>query len=278
MAQKATDPSQMRFNDQEKITGPFADDKYLEGRSPILAGRLPAKITHEFVMLGGERIAISRVKAANGADNEPLIVYCPGNASDRLRVALYYTDKVLPWGEVLMFDYPGYGDSTGEPLATSFTAMRKDMGPWLDGLAHGRPLIFWGHSIGGLICPGIVAESREADAVILETTGPSFATIAEDQKPWFAPFIRTHVIDDLKPYDTPELLKDFRGRILVLGAGKDTTLPPRLARSLADALKARGLNVEYREYAAANHHSAALNAQFATDAKAFFAAVTDVNR
>jgi pimeloyl-ACP methyl ester carboxylesterase len=151
------------------------------------------------------------------------------------------------------------------------------MGPWLDSLARGRPLIFWGHSIGGLICPSIVAESREADAVILETTGPSFAAVAEDRKPWFAPFIRTHVTDDLKPYDTAELLKDFKGRIMVLGAGKDTTLPPRLARSLAEALTAKGLNIQYWEYPAANHHSAALNPQFVEDARPFFAVATNVN-
>jgi hypothetical protein len=44
---KATDPIQMRINGQEKITGPFVDDKFLEGRSPLLAGHLPAKIKHD---------------------------------------------------------------------------------------------------------------------------------------------------------------------------------------------------------------------------------------
>lgn len=273
LPRKAADISQLDFVDQATITGPFS-----AARPPNLNGRPPATVVHEFMKLGGETIAVSHVKAANAAPNEPLIVYCPGNASDRYHVALYYTDKVLPWGEILMFDYPGYGDSSGKPLGKSFAAMSADMGPWIDAQAHGRPLVFWGHSIGGLVCPGIVAQSREADAVILETTGPSFATLAEDRKPSFAPFIRMHVVKDLVPYDTAGMLAGFKGKILVLGAGKDTTLPPHLAQQLADGLKAEGLDVTYWEYETANHHTAALNRQFAEDAKPFFVGVADVNR
>jgi pimeloyl-ACP methyl ester carboxylesterase len=180
---------------------------------------------------------------------------------------------VLPWGEVLMFDYPGYGDSTGTPTTESFSALRQDMGSYIDGLARGRPLVLWGHSIGGLICSGLAEVSREADAVILETTGPSFAVIAETLKPWFAPFVKTAVKDSLRTYEVSELLKDFKGPIFVVGAGKDERLPVKLARSLAAALKGRGLRVAYHEYPGANHFNAALNSTFAGDAVAFFKTV-----
>jgi pimeloyl-ACP methyl ester carboxylesterase len=273
---KATDPIQMRINGQEKITGPFADDKFLEGRSPLLAGPLPAKIKHDFVSLGGERIAISRVTSAKSDGSEPLILYCGGNAGDRIHSGLNFTDKVLPWGEVLMFDYPGYGDSTGAPRMRFMTPLQKDMPAYVDGLARGRPLIFWGHSLGGLICPDIARLSREVDAIVIETSAPSALALANTRKPGIVSFIALDLVEGLEDYDTPNALADFDGPILVLGAGKDAVIPVQQARNLAEQLKATGRKFQYLEFAQAGHGNAAMNSMFAKDALAFFQSVSDL--
>ena len=133
--QKATDPADMQLWHQDWITGPFADENYLAGRAPHLEGRLPATVTHDLRSFGGERIAITRVKSKNGAADEPLIVHCGGNATDRFGMGGYYSDKVLPWGEALIFDYPGYGDSTGSPSVATFNKVLGEMAPWLDQIA-----------------------------------------------------------------------------------------------------------------------------------------------
>lgn len=273
---KATDPSQMHIDGEEKITGPFADDKFLQGRSPLLAGHLPAKIKHDFVPLGGERIAISRITSAKSDGTEPLILYCGGNAGDRTHSGLNFTDKVLPWGEVVMFDYPGYGDSTGAARMRFMTPVQKEMPAYIDELAKGRPLVFWGHSLGGLICPEIARLSREVDAIVIETSAPSSLALANTRKPGFASFVSLDLVDGLSDYDTPKALADFSGPILVLGAGKDAVIPVRQARDLADQLKAAGRKVEYHEYAQASHASAAMNSLFAKDARSFFESVSDL--
>jgi pimeloyl-ACP methyl ester carboxylesterase len=276
VAHKATDPSQMRIEGEEKITGPFADDKFLQGRSPLLTGHLPARIRHDFVALGGERIAISRITSAKSDGTEPLILYCGGNGSDRIHSGLTISDKVLPWGEVLMFDYPGYGDSTGAPTMRYMTPLQKEMPSYIDGLVKGRPLVFWGHSLGGLICPDLARLSTEVDAIVIETSAPSSLALANTRKPGIVSFISLDLADGLEDYDTPSALASFTGPILILGAGKDAVIPVQQARNLADQLRAAGRTVDYREYAQASHRSAAMNSTFAKDALVFFGSIADL--
>jgi pimeloyl-ACP methyl ester carboxylesterase len=175
-----------------------------------------------------------------------------------------------------MFDYPGYGDSTGAPRMRFMTPLQKDMPAYIDGLAKGRTLIFWGHSLGGLICPDIARLSREVDAIVIETSAPSALALAKTRKPGIVSFISLDLVDGLEDYDTPNALAGFDGPILVLGAGKDAVIPVQQARNLAEQLKAAGRNVEYREYGQAAHNNAAMNSIFAKDALAFFQSVSDL--
>ncbi|HEX5005669.1 MAG TPA: alpha/beta hydrolase, partial [Hyphomonadaceae bacterium] len=273
VAQKATDPSQMRLADEERIADPAKLNRALIDVFPNLAERLPAKVTHQFVEIAGQRIALTRVKAANGGETEPLLVFCAGQSGGRTTRGALYAAKLLTWGEAIVFDYPGYGDSTGEPTLEAMTAFEKAFPAWLDAQAKNRPLILWGHSMGGLICPQIAAGSREVDALVLETTAPNAADLAETRKPWFAPV--TLKLKEGLVYDTPAALAGFKGPVLVLGAGKDTVIPVRLARSLYEQLKANGVDVTYLEYSNTHHQNTALNHTFAKDGAAFFAKVSD---
>jgi pimeloyl-ACP methyl ester carboxylesterase len=275
IARQATDPAEMRLAGQEKITNPAQLDPQL-ARIPNLKGRLPATVTHEFVEIAGQRIAVTRVKAANASNSEPLIAYCAGQAGGRYHPLSYiYAAKLLIWGEAIIFDYPGYGDSTGEPTLENMAAFEKAAPAWLDTLAQNRPLVLWGHSLGGMICAQIAQGSREADAIVLETTAPNAADLAETRKPWFAP-VTLNLKDGLL-YDVPAALAGFRGKIVVVGGGKDTVIPVRLARSLAEQLKAAGLDMTYLEYASASHQTATMNSGFARDAGPIFAGVADRN-
>jgi pimeloyl-ACP methyl ester carboxylesterase len=275
IAQKAIDPAQMRLAGQEKITDPAQLDPQLAAM-PNLKGRLPATVTHEFVEIAGERIAVTHVKATNVRDGEPLIAYCAGQAGGRYHpLSFAYAAKVLAWGEAIIFDYPGYGDSSGEPMLENMAAFEKAAPAWIDAQAQDRPLILWGHSLGGMICPQIAKGSREVDALVLEATAPNAADLAETRKPWFAPV--TLKLKDGLLYDVPAALAGFKGKIVVLGGGKDTIIPARLARSLADQLKAEGLDVTYLEYAGADHQNTALNSEFIRDAEPIFAGIADRN-
>ena len=92
-------------------------------------------------------------------------------------------------------------------------AFQNDLPGYLDRLATSRPLVLWGHSLGGPICAAVASKSRQVDAVILETTAPSFADIMEVRKPWFTPpTIQLELVEGLKTYDIPAALAGFNGR------------------------------------------------------------------
>lgn len=275
-AEKATTASELKLDAEERLTrpGPFSRDF---GRVfPNFPDRIPARIEHDFISLGGERIAITRIAGANATSDEPLIVYCGGQSGDRRSNGTVYAGKLLPWGEALLIDYPGYGDSSGEPTVAAMLAFQGSLPAYIDALAVDRPLILWGHSLGGPICAAVASKSTQVDAVILETTAPSFADIMDVRKPWFTPpTVQLELVEGLKTYDVPAALAGFSGPIMVLGADKDQVFPVELERSVADKLKKRGLAVTYLEYEAADHLNSALNGFFVRDAAGFFANLTN---
>jgi pimeloyl-ACP methyl ester carboxylesterase len=265
-ARRAASTAEMNFPDQRMLTERTA-------RGP-LQGRLPAIVTHEFVDLGGERLATSRVVPANARAGEPLIVHCGGNATDRINAGVFYSEAILRWGEALLFDYPGYGDSSGRPSIATFNATLPALGSWIDARAKGRPLVLWGQSIGGLICSRLASHSREVDAVILETTGVSPVKMVQE-KARSIPFLNVRVHGGFEDYDIARLLKGFTGPVLVVGAGRDEVLPPVLARNLSKALTVEGLDVTYLEVAGADHMTASRTPDFDSAAQAFFSRVKD---
>jgi len=275
-SQKATTVADLKLDAEERLTrrGPFSVDF---GRIfPNFPDRIPARISHDFIDLGGERIAITRVAGFNGADDEPLIVHCGGETGDRRSHGTVYAGKILPWGEALLMDYPGYGDSGGQPTISAMLQFQTSVAAYIDGLANSRTLILWGHSLGGPVCASIASQSRQVDAVILETTAPNFSEVMDARKPWFTPpTLQLELTEGLKSYDVATALAEFSGPILVLGAGRDEVFPVALARCVAARLQQQGLAVTYLEYAAADHMNAALNGYFVRDAAGFFANLTN---
>lgn len=275
-SQKATTVADLKLDAEERLTrrGPFSVDF---GRIfPNFPDRIPARISHDFIDLGGERIAITRVAGFNGADDEPLIVHCGGETGDRRSHGTVYAGKILPWGEALLMDYPGYGDSGGQPTISAMLQFQTSVAAYIDSLANSRTLILWGHSLGGPVCASIASQSRQVDAVILETTAPNFSEVMDARKPWFTPpTLQLELTEGLKSYDVATALAEFSGPIMVLGAGRDEVFPVALARSVAARLQQQGLAVTYLEYAAADHMNAALNGYFVRDAAGFFANLTN---
>lgn len=233
-----------------------------------------AQARHGFLGAGAARIAYTVVTRDGASADRPLIVYCGGNAGDRYGSGVIYAQKALRYGDVVLFDYPGYGDSPGEPNARSLDGMAPLVSAFAVGQARGRPLIFWGHSLGGFVCSRIARDTPQTDGVILEATARNAREIGQAWRPWFAaPFVRVRVEESLASYDVAGALADMRAPILVLGAGRDNTLPVRLSRSLADALRAEGADITYVEFPRARHVDISWQPDFPAAASSFFASV-----
>lgn len=231
-----------------------------------------AEARHGFVGSGDTRIAYTFVSRPGA--NRPVIFYCSGNGSDRFNSGVVFAQKTLPWGDVVMIDYPGYGDSPGEPSAAALERAAPDLSALATELSRGRQLVFWGHSLGGFVCSRLVRETPGIDGVILEATARNALEIGRAWRPWFATlFLRLSVDESLANFDVADTLRDYRGPILLMGAGRDRTLPIRLSRSLNEALRTQGARVTYVEFPRAQHVDIAWQPQFRAVASPFFASL-----
>jgi pimeloyl-ACP methyl ester carboxylesterase len=204
-------------------------------------------VVHERVVLGGEAIAVTTV----GVDAGPLIVSCFGNASDRYEHGVDYIAKIAPFGQVMLWDYPGYGDSSGAATVGAVDRVAADFVPLIEARADGRPIIYWGHSLGGFVCSNLAAGTQNVDGVILETTAASIQSVAAAWTPSSIP-LKVTFDEGLLRYDIPRALQNVDAPLLIIGAGRDRVLPVGLSRELADALP----NAAYLEIPLATHFSA----------------------
>lgn len=239
----------------------------------------PVFYSNRFIGEGAGRIASTFYSRAIGqeiasAPLRPLVVHCAGNAGDRYNSGLNYATKVLPWADVLVFDYPGYGDTPGPASAATFEAASKTIVEHVTAISSNRKLVFWGHSLGGFVCARLAASVPSADGLILETTAPNAAAVAKAWTPSYARLVvRTSVAPSLASYDVVADSARLSGPVLVFGATKDSTLPVTLARQISDDLKLRKANVTYQEYPNANHWNVRDQAGFAETVTRFFSAV-----
>lgn len=112
---------------------------------------------------------------------EPLssLLFCHGNAgnvSHRLENVFHLVQVGF---QVLLFDYRGYGHSTGQP---SEEGLYRDASSAWDHLvrredATGTPRIIFGRSLGGAVAVDLATHVR-ADGLILESTFTSIRTLA----------------------------------------------------------------------------------------------------
>lgn len=216
---------------------------------------LDATVRHGFVGDGEDRVAYSVfTRPANAA--RPLIVHCGGNAADRYNSGVGYAGKGLRFGDVLLFDYPGYGDSPGAPTAAALEAASGKVAALALETAQGRPIVLWGHSLGGFICGALAKDLPGASGLIFETSARNADEVAAAWTPWYAdPFLRVRVAEGLARYDNASAARAFGKPVLVLGAAKDDTLSVSLSRALAKAIETQGGTVTYVEFPDANHRT-----------------------
>jgi pimeloyl-ACP methyl ester carboxylesterase len=207
-------------------------------------------------------------------DQRPLVVHCAGNAGDRYNSGGDYASKAITNADVFVFDYPGYGDTPGPANAANFEASSTALTSYIGTLAANRPLVFWGHSLGGFVCARLAAATPQADGLVLETTAPNAQAVAKAWTPSYARLIvRTQVVPSLASYDVVALAAQVKGPVLVLGAAKDGVLPVTLARQVADGLKSAKANITYKEFPQARHEDVPKQTGFNETIADFFKSV-----
>jgi pimeloyl-ACP methyl ester carboxylesterase len=218
----------------------------------------------------GRSVGITR---AHRPGNRTVIIFCGGDRFHRSMEGGSVLTALARNADVVLFDYPGLGTSTGTPSPASILDNARAVGEYVARLSTttDQRRVLYGFSLGGVVAAQLAAE-QPVDAVILEATSPDVASWARTQVPWFAKlFVRLDLDPDLARIDNVRALERFSGPILVLAGERDSRAPPALSRKIARDLAAYGRRVELKEFAGAGHGEIYKSPQFQPTVERFLA-------
>jgi fermentation-respiration switch protein FrsA (DUF1100 family) len=157
------------------------------------------------------------VPADSGA---PVVLFCHGNAGnigDRLDVLEQIHDSGLA---VFIFDYSGYGQSTGSPSEGQTYDDADRAYRWLSdrGYSDGN-IIVYGRSLGSAVAAH-VSQGKPLRAVVLEATFPSLSDVARVHYGW----LPVRLLVRLR-YPTADYLKNIRAPLFIVHNRNDEISP-----------------------------------------------------
>lgn len=136
---------------------------------------------------------------------------------------------------VAVFDYRGYGRSSGTPTVANMQADALAIFDAINARYPGRVIVH-GQSLGSFMAAHVAA-ARPVLATVLETTATSAKELVSSNIPWYAwPFVRIEMDPSLRQVDNRSAAARFRSPALVIMAGQDTMTPPRLGKKVFDAI------------------------------------------
>lgn len=195
------------------------------------------------------------VSYAHRPGNRVVILFCGGDSFRRSREGGSVLTALARQADVVLFDYPGYGGSTGHAEAATLLDNARAAAGYLAMRAPAavQVRVLYGFSLGGVIAAQLAGE-QPFDGLVLESTAPDISSWAHSQVPWFAkPFVRIELDPALARIDNVAALRSFAGRILILAGGNDTRSPPALSRTFALRLQKERRTVELKVFPRALH-------------------------
>lgn len=157
-------------------------------------------------------------------------VYCHGSAGNLTNVA-HVIPHLLDAGlSVLLFDYRGYGKSSGKPSIGGVTRdvvaaarVHERIRP------HDKPSILYGYSLGGALAAQALRE-LPFDGVVLQST---FTNLPEVTRVLF-PRVPLHLVSG-KLFDTLSVVRELQLPALFIHGGADEVCPCWMGEALHEA-------------------------------------------
>jgi pimeloyl-ACP methyl ester carboxylesterase len=201
------------------------EDQFLYGPRQVELDKPPAGVTVENIEMSsqlGDRIHAWWSKPEDWRPERGAVLFCHGNGgnlSHRGRVLTHW-NKEIGVG-VLVFDYPGYGRSNGEPSEAGCYAAGDAAYDWLREIQHvpAERVILLGGSLGGGIATDL-ASRRPHRALVLVAAFTSFPDMAQVRFPWLpGRYLVRNRFDNLGK------LADCRGPVFIAHSPQDDLIP-----------------------------------------------------
>ncbi|HEY1282913.1 MAG TPA: alpha/beta fold hydrolase [Steroidobacteraceae bacterium] len=231
-------------------------------RSPRSATLPRGYAVQDLTIHRGERLI--GITHAHHPQSRSVIVFCGGDVFHRSLEGGAALESLALGADVILFDYPGYGDTTGTPTTGSILDTALAVYDYASALetSAGKKRVLYGFSLGGLVAAQ-VARERPVDGVVLEASAASAEAWARSHIPWIArPLISPQVEPGLAGIDSVRALARFSGRVLVLASPADRQAPAGLSADIERRLHAAGVSVQLVRFPHARHGDINQSAQF----------------
>lgn len=201
---------------------------------------------------GNQLIGITH---AHHPQSHAVIVFFGGNDFHRSIEGGEALEVLARDADVLLFDYPGYGESTGDPTPAAILETALAILDYASSLetSKGKKRVLYGFSLGGMVAAQ-VARDRTIDALVLEATAANVESWARSRVPWYArPLVTLDVEPQLAAIDSFAALREFRGDVLILASKADAQVPASLSQHLHNQLHRVGVRSELVLFKKAAH-------------------------
>lgn len=202
---------------------------YLPGRAvPPIESVLPGWLETVVTTSDGERLGVWYSEPAT--DDSPLAIIFNGNAGTRAgRAALGEALAGSGYG-VVLFDYRGYGDSTGSPSEAGLALDAEAIRDFAVGVAPDSPIVYFGESLGAAVAIGLAADAPP-EALVLRSPFSSLADVARVHYP--LPLDR--LLRDRYPSEST--IGDVDTPTLVIAGSSDTIVPAAQSRRVHESAR-----------------------------------------
>lgn len=225
-------------------------------------------------------IAMSKMTRAENS-GKPLVLTCMGTSADRYHSGRYYTQKSIDYGDVILYDYPGYNESDGSAKVPDFIESSDVIAQYLRDIQRqsGRPIIAFGHSLGGVVCADMVSRNPDLfDGIIIETSAQNIDQVVKARTPGLIGFLlKPRVTAVLQNFDVALALQQFDGPILLMGGKKDKVLKVELTHTLYDALVQQSNDVTLQIFEESGHENIYKHPNYQEVMRAFYSQFEIIN-
>ncbi len=155
------------------------------------------------------------------------LLYCHGNTGNLTNSAANIRHLVKRGINVFVFDYRGFGKSSGTPSVSGIVMDARAAARRHDLIRPiGIPSVLYGYSLGGAVAAQIIG-SFEFAGLILQS---SFTNLADIARSAF-PKLPVHLLSG-KDFDTLSVVSSLEVPLLVIHGRKDETIPYSMGRQL----------------------------------------------
>ncbi|MDJ0836372.1 MAG: alpha/beta fold hydrolase [Acidobacteriota bacterium] len=201
---------------------------------PVVPSPPPEPLIEVSIQGASGRISAWLMEPAGADETTPLMVFFHGNGENlQLLYQTGFFHQVVGMGTgILAVDYPGYGNSEGQPDEEALQDCGKATLTWARQQYPNRPLIIAGWSLGAAVAIRNAADSGiDYQGLVLISPWSSLGDVARHHFPnWM---VRAFLVET---YDSMEAAPRISTPTLAIHGTEDEIIPEPLGRRLAQAI------------------------------------------